>query len=142
MTRSDREGLLGPAYWALSVRMVTSARGGMALWLGVSGLCFSDALWSYDVVGGGGIWSRVCPADVGALSSGVGEWALGLFGGEVVGESSPPGVDGGEYSSGYSTGGGVWIRIRKFGSGLHPRLWRLLGCGGRVGLTVGRTGRL
>ena len=38
-TKSVREGLLGPAFWALSVRMVTSARGGMALWLGVSGLC-------------------------------------------------------------------------------------------------------
>ena len=84
----------------------------------------------------------MCPADVGALSSGVGEWALGLFGGEVVGASSSPGVDGGEYSNGYSTGGGVWIRIRKFGSGFHPKLWRLLGWGGKVGLTVGRTGRL
>ena len=37
VTRSVREGLLGPAFWALSVRMVTSALGGMALCLGVSG---------------------------------------------------------------------------------------------------------
>ena len=36
----------------------------------------------------------------------------------------------------------MWWRIRKFGSGFHPQLWRLFGCGGTVVRAVGRIGRL
>ena len=36
----------------------------------------------------------------------------------------------------------MWWRIRKFGTGFHPQLWRLFGCGGTVVRAVGWIGRL
>jgi hypothetical protein len=45
---------------------------------------------------------------------------VGLSGGVECGQPSRPGEGGGEWSNGYSAGGGVRKRILKFGFGFHP----------------------
>ena len=73
VTRSVREGLLWPAFWALSVRMAISALGSMALYLGVSGMLFCGDRGSCGTSGGGGVGLRVRPTCVGVMLSDVGK---------------------------------------------------------------------
>ncbi len=73
MTRSVREGLLMPVFFALSVIMVISLLGGMARRLDVSGMARCGDRGSCGASGGGGVGLRVRPICVEALLSDVGE---------------------------------------------------------------------
>ena len=115
MTISVREGLLEPIFCVLRVRNEISVMGG-----GGGGGCVRAA--SSDVRVGGGVWFVGLVRPVLTLT---GESCGDVMGvepseGDEGGPLSRTGEAGGEWSNGYSTGGGVWKRILKFGSAFHP----------------------
>ena len=116
MTISVREGLLEPIFCVLRVRNEISVMGGG----GAAEGCFRAS--SSDVRVGGGVWfvGQVQPVLILTGESCGDVIGVGPSEGDKGGPLSRSGEAGGEWSNGYSTGGGVWKRILKFGSAFHP----------------------
>ncbi len=115
MTISVREGLLDPIFCVLRVRLQLTHLGG-------GGGGGGGRASASDVRVGGGFWFTGLARAVLTVTGESCGYALGMGpaeGGEGD-QSSRSGEARGEWSNGYSTGGGVWKRILKFWPAFHP----------------------
>ena len=104
-----------PMFCVLMARIEISVIGG-----GGGGGCGCASASERPV--GGGVWFLGLVMSVSTVTGASFLCVLGVgpSEGDECGLPSRSSESGGEWSNGYSTGGGVWNRILKFGSDFHP----------------------